>query len=134
MSTNNLYQPVWDKFLPVIAMKLKSALKKQEPEYLVMDQLDFEKASHRKNSKYQFHLELNEGRIIRSKDTSAVGLDFARALKDNALIYSLIKDGIFIFALNNKFVLSLAPKLKAVEQVILETEKPEPEIAVDPKE
>jgi len=118
MSIQNPYQPVWDKFFPVILLKLKSALKKQEAEFLVMDKLDFEKASHRKNSSYMFHLEMNEGRVLKSKDTSSVGMDFARALKENEILFSLIKHGAIVFTLNNKFVLSISPKFKAAEAVV----------------
>jgi hypothetical protein len=110
-----LYQPVWDKFLPVIAMKLKSAIKKQESEYLVMDQLDFQKAGHSKRSNYLFNLELNEGRIINSKSTSGIGIDFARALKEYPPIYEMIKVGVFVFSFNSKYVLSLAQKPRSVE-------------------
>lgn len=117
MSINNLYQSVWDKFFPVILLKLKSALKKQESEFLVMDKLDFEKASHRKNSSYMFHLEMNEGRVLKSKDTSSVGMDFARALKENETIFNIVKHGGIVFNLNNKFVLSIAPKFSAPEVV-----------------
>ena len=111
---NKLYQPVWDKFLPVIAMKLKSAIKKQESEYLAMDQLDFEKAGQSKRSNYLFNLELNEGRIINSKTTSGIGIDFARALKEYPPIYEMIKGGVFVFTFNSKYVLSLSQKPRAV--------------------
>ncbi len=115
MSTQNPYQPVWDKFFPVIYLKLKSALKKQETEFLVMDKLDFEKASHRKNSSYMFRLEMNEGRILKSKETSSVGIDFARAIKENETLFSIVKVGGITFNLNNKFVLSIEPKFKTQE-------------------
>jgi hypothetical protein len=125
--TDKLYQPVWDKFLPVIAMKLKSALRKQESEFLVMDQLDFEKASQRKRLSYQFHLELNEGRVVKSKNTTAVGIDFARALKDYPPVFELLKMGVFIFAFNNKYVLSLMPKFKVAEPVASQPSETQPE-------
>ena len=131
MSVQNLYQSVWDKFLPVILLKLKSALKKQESEFLVMDKLDFEKASHKKNSSYMFRLELNEGRVLKSKDTSSVGMDFARALKENEIIFSLIKDGSFVFSLNNKFVLSIVPKFKSPEPAAEEVKEDIAEVAQD---
>ncbi|CAN5595156.1 hypothetical protein BH11BAC1_BH11BAC1_05130 [soil metagenome] len=138
MSTQNPYQPVWDKFFPVILMKLKSALKKQDAEFLVMDKLDFDKASHRKNSSYMFRLEMNEGRVLKSKDTSSVGMDFARALKDNERLFELVKHGEIIFTLNNKFVLSIAPKFKTEEVTMVETKDESPvetssEKATDPE-
>ena len=109
MNKQNLFQSVWNKFMPVILMKVKLALKKKETEFLVMDKLDFEKASMRKNSTYVFRLELREGRIMKSKDTSSVGLDFANALKASETVFPLIKDESILFNLNNKFVLSITP-------------------------
>ena len=125
MSVQNLYQTVWDKFFPVILMKLKSALKKQESEFLVMDKLDFEKASHRKNSSYVFHLEMNEGRILKSKGTSSVGIDFARAIKENETLFALVKQGGIVFSLSNKFVLSIIPKFNNKETAVAETAETE---------
>ncbi|HKR03447.1 MAG TPA: hypothetical protein VJY62_02340 [Bacteroidia bacterium] len=108
MSNLKIYQSVWNKFLPVIAMKLRSAVKQQELQRLEMDKIDFEKASNRKNCKYQFDLELNEGRTLRSKTTAAIGLDFARALNEYEATREIIKSGIFKFNLNGKFILSIS--------------------------
>ena len=124
MSIQYLYRPVWEKFFPVIHLKLKSALRKQESEFLVMDRLDFEKASRHKNSNFMFRVELNEGRILKSKTTSAVGIEFARALKDSEVLFALIKELSIVFSLNNKFVLSIVPQFvkpqEAVEDVVEE--------------
>ena len=97
--------------MPVIAMKIKTAVRKREPQQLEIDKLDFERASDKKNAKYQFMLEMNEGRTLRSKDNSAIALDFARALNEFDLTKELIKTGSFKFNLNTKFVLSIEAKL-----------------------
>jgi len=107
MSDLNVYQPVWKKFFPVIAIKLKSAIKKGEKQQVAMDRLDFEKASSSKNRKYQFDLELNEGRTLNSKQTSAIGHDFARALNDHEITKELIRTRNFRFNLDSKFVLNI---------------------------
>lgn len=111
MSLNDVYQPVWNKFLPVIYMKLKMVQRKQEPEFLVMDLVDFEKASHRKNSNYQFRLEMKEGRLQKSKTVSSVGLDFARAMKADEPVFNIIKSGHYVFSLNNRCILTISPVL-----------------------
>jgi hypothetical protein len=108
MSNLKIYQSVWNKFLPVIAMKLRTAVKQGELQKLDMDKLDFEKASNRKNCKYQFDLELNEGRTLRSKTTATIGLDFARALNEYEPTRDLIKAGIFKFNLSSKLILSIS--------------------------
>jgi len=113
-----MYQYVWNKFLPVIAMKLKTAVKKREPQQLEIDKLDFERASDKKNAKYQFKLEMNEGRTIRSKDNSAIALDFARALNEFDVTKEILKGGYFRFNMNSKFILTIelnAPPLPAAE-------------------
>ena len=118
MSDLKIYQTVWNKFLPLISMKLKTAVKKAEVQSIGMDKIDFEKASHRKNCKYQFNLEMNEGLVVGRKTTSAVGLDFARALAENDITKELIKTGNYKFNLNNKFILSIEAKpveVKATE-------------------
>jgi hypothetical protein len=107
MSNLKIYQSVWNKFLPVIALKIKSALKQGQVQQLSMDKIDFEKASHRKNCKYQFDLQMNEGRTLSSRTTSAIALDFARALNEYEATKELIKAGTFKFNLSNKFILSI---------------------------
>src|SRR5262249_19221640 len=98
---------VWKKFLPVIAIKIKSAVKNGDKQQVAMDKLDFEKASSSKNRKYQFDLELMEGRTVKSKQTSTVGHDFARALNDYELIKEIIRTNNFKFNLDSKFVLTI---------------------------
>lgn len=113
MSELKIYQTVWNKFLPLISLKLKAAVKKAEPQSIGMDKIDFEKASHRKNCKYQFDVEINEGLVLRRKTTSAVGLDLARALSENEVTREILKTGNYKFNLNNKFILSIEAKLAA---------------------
>jgi hypothetical protein len=108
MSNLKTYQLVWNKFLPVIAMKLKTAVKQGEMQLLEMDKVDFEKAGSSKNSKYQFDLEMNEGRTIRSRTASGIALDFSRALMEFESTKELVKTGNFKFNLNSKFVLSMS--------------------------
>jgi hypothetical protein len=112
-----MYQYVWNKFLPVIALKLKAAVKKREPQQLEIDKLDFERASDKKNAKYQFKLEMNEGRSLRSKDNSAIALDFARALNEYEITKEIIKTGSFKFSMNTKFVLSIEANLPPLASV-----------------
>src|SRR5690349_7959355 len=107
MSDINTYQPVWKKFLPVIVIKIKSAVKNGTQQQVPMDRLDFEKASNSKNRKYQFDLELNEGRTLRSKQTPTIAHDFARALNDHEITKEIIRTRNFRFKLDSKFVLNI---------------------------
>lgn len=108
MSNINVYQSVWNKFLPLITLKVKTAIKSGEVQNIAMDKIDFERASDKKNSKFQFDLEMNEGRSQKTKKTSSIALDFARALNENETAKELLKIGNFKFVLNNKFIMSIA--------------------------
>jgi hypothetical protein len=107
MNDIKIYQPVWNKYMPVITMKLKSAVKNNELQKLGMDKIDFENAGSRKNAKYQFNLEMREGRAISNKSNSPIALDFARALNENDTTKALVKTGHFKFAMDSKFILSI---------------------------
>jgi hypothetical protein len=120
MSDINTYQPVWKKFLPVIVIKLKSAVKNGTQQQIPMDRLDFEKASSSKNRKYQFDLELYDGRTLRSKQTPTIAHDFARALNDHEIVKEIIRTRNFRFNLDSKFVLNIylnTPEKPAVEEL-----------------
>lgn len=108
MSNINIYQSVWNKFLPLITLKVKAAIRIGEVQTIEMDKIDFERASDKKNSKFPFDLEMNEGRSQKSKKTSAIALDFARALNENDTAKDLLKVGNFKFVLSNKFVMSIS--------------------------
>src|ERR1041384_7956595 len=107
MSDLKIYQAVWNKFFPLIALKLKAAVRKSERQSIGMDKIDFEKSSHRKNSKYQFDVEINDGLLVGRKKTTAVGIDFARALSEYEPTKEIIKSGNYRFNLNSKFILSI---------------------------
>ena len=107
MNEVNLYQPVWKKYFPVIAIKLKKAIRNNAAEELLMDRLDFEKAANKKNSAYQFSFELNEGLLLNSTKVSAPGRDFAKALNDHDVLKELVKIGSFKFSMGSKFILTI---------------------------
>ena len=107
MSDTKMYQQVWNKYFPVIILKIKSAIKKNEMQHLGIDKIDFENASTRKSVKFQFNLEMKEGRTLTNKNNSAVARDFARALNEYEITKELIRTGHFKFIMNNKFVLSI---------------------------
>lgn len=129
MSNINIYQSVWNKFLPLITLKVKSAIRSGEVQTIEMDKIDFERASDKKNSKFPFDLEMNEGRSQKSKKTSAIALDFARALNENDTAKDLLKVGNFKFVLSNKFVMSISANTVMQANAAAAAENPEvPEV------
>lgn len=115
MSESKTYQPVWNKYFPVIILKIKSALKNNDQQQFSLDRMDFENASQRKNAKFQFNIETREGRSLVNKKTSPVGRDFVRALIENEVTNKLIKEANFKFDMNTKFVLSI--QLSETQQI-----------------
>ncbi len=110
MSEANIYQRVWGKYMPLIVLKLKTAISKNEPQALHVDKYDFENAAIRKNAAYSFSLELKEGRAINNSASTALSRDFLNALNESQAIKDLIKTGHFKFSMGNKFILTLQVK------------------------
>jgi hypothetical protein len=101
------YQRVWNKYLPVIVMKLRTAVKSNEPQALNLDKYDFENAGVRKNAAFKFNLELKEGRAINNSNGTAMARDFALAMNEHEVAKDMIKTGHFTFSMGNKFILTI---------------------------
>ena len=107
MSVNNTYQRIWSKYAPVIALKLKQAITKNELQEVVLDKFDFANTGSKKNAVFSFSIEYREGRALNSGNLSAVARDFAAALNENLPAKEMVKTGHFTFKMGNKFVLSI---------------------------
>ena len=107
MSAANPYQRVWSKYIPVISMKLKTAIAKNESQAMNLDRFDFENAGLRKNTSHAFNLELREGRAQNSGKLSTLAKEFALSLNENQTIKDILKAGHFNFKVDSKFVLTI---------------------------
>ena len=110
MSETNIYQRVWSKYMPLITLKLRTAINKNEPQVLSIDKYDFENAAIKKNAAYSFNLEMKEGRAINNTASAAVAKDFANALNESQAMKDLTKTGHFKFSMGNKFILTIQAK------------------------
>ena len=110
MSEANIYQRVWSKYMPLIILKLKSAINKNEAQVLNIDKYDFENAAIKKNSVYSFNLEMKEGRAINNTASAALARDFALAINENQVMKDLTRQGHYKFSMGNKFILSIQVK------------------------
>lgn len=110
MAEANIYQRVWSKYMPLIILKLRSAINKNEPQVLSIDKYDFENAAIKKNSAYSFSLEMKEGRAINNSASAALARDFASALNENETMKDMTRKGHFKFSMGNKFVLTIQAK------------------------
>ena len=96
--------------MPLIVLKLKSAISKNEPQVLNLDKYDFENAAIKRNAAYSFNLEMKEGRAINNSASSALARDFALALNENQAMKDMTRSGHFKFSMGNKFVLTIQVK------------------------
>jgi hypothetical protein len=110
MGEANIYQRVWSKYMPLISLKLKTAISKNEPQMLNIDKYDFENAAIRKNAAYSFSLEMRDGRAINNSASAALARDFALALNENQGMKDMTKSGHFKFSMGNKFILTIQSK------------------------
>lgn len=120
MSDSKVYQPVWNKYMAVLILKIKEAVKKGEPQSFTMDKIDFESASSRKNAKYQFNVEMKEGRIAINKNNAAIARDFVRAINEHDSLKEIVRSRPFKFVLDSKFALTITANWvaeKAKEEV-----------------
>lgn len=106
--------------MAVLILKIKEAVKKGEPQSFTMDKIDFESASSRKNAKYQFNVEMKEGRIAINKNNAAIARDFVRAINEHDSLKEIVRSRPFKFVLDSKFALTITANWvaeKAKEEV-----------------
>ena len=96
--------------MPLIILKLKSAINKNESQVLNLDKYDFENAAIKKNAAYSFNLEMKDGRAINNTASAALARDFVLALNENQTIKDMTRSGHFKFSMGNKFVLTIQMK------------------------
>jgi hypothetical protein len=106
MSANKPFQRIWTKYLPIIALKLRQAISKNEPQELAVDRFDFANTSNSKTA-YSFNLEFKNGVAMNSMKMSAIAREFAAALNENQTAMDMVKSGHFTFKMGSKFVLSI---------------------------
>jgi hypothetical protein len=108
MSSNRPYQRVWTKYSPLITLKLKQAISKNEPQELAIDKFDFINTSSNKNvASYTFSLEYKNGMTMNNLKMSAVAREFAAVLTENTVAMEIVKAGHFTFKMGSKFILSI---------------------------
>jgi hypothetical protein len=110
MAETNIYQRVWSKYMPLIVLKLKTAISKNEKQEVSLDKYDFENAAIKRNAAYSFNLEMKEGRAINNSASTALARDFASAINENQAMKDLTRSGHYKFSMGNKFVLTIQVK------------------------
>jgi hypothetical protein len=107
MGASNSFQRIWSKYQPLITLKLKLAISKNEPQELLIDKFDFDKVSTNKNASPGFTLDYKDGATSNSMKMSTIAREFAAALNENTAVKDLIRTGHFTFKMGSKYTLSI---------------------------
>jgi hypothetical protein len=107
MSAGKAFQRIWSKYTPLIALKLKQAILKNEPQQIALDSFDFTTALGTKTAAYRFSLDFVNGATSNSMKMTNVAREFADALNANDTVKGLIRKGRFTFKMGSDFKLSI---------------------------
>ena|SRR3569832_84184 len=108
MNANNAFQRIWVKYSPLITLKLKQAISKNEAQAINVDKFDFSKAvTGKNNSAFSFTLEYYDGIARNSMKLPAAARELAAVLNENAATKEMIKSGHFTFKMGSTFILSI---------------------------
>ena len=115
MKELDVYQAVWKKYLPVIAMKIKEAQRKNESVSFPLYKPEFQVASKRKKISFEFDLEMKDSRVLNNSSIPPIAKDLSEALRQNLAMKQQIGIGHFKFTMNSDFIMSIAVESVEVE-------------------
>ena len=116
-----MFTQTWSKYLPVIRILLKSAIK--EDQMIRLNTFDFQKAATVRKAGYRFTIELNNGKVTNMLGLPDIAKDFYTVLLSNPEARDILKDKGFVISFNTRYELGIknVPVL-AVEPVEEEAE------------
>jgi hypothetical protein len=100
-----MYTHIWNKYLSVIRILLKRAVK--EEQNLQLNVSDFEKTGPQKKTGFNFTLEFHKGRVNNLAGLSGVAKELSAVLVQDPLISELLQLGEYHLSMNSKFVLGI---------------------------
>lgn len=115
MKELDIYQAVWKKYLPVIAMKIKEAQRKNEAVSFNLYKPEFQEASKRKKISFDFELEMKDSRVMNNSSIPPIAKDLSEALRQNIAMKQQIGIGSFKFSMNADFILTILAEPQVVE-------------------
>jgi len=111
-----MFSQTWKKYLPVIIILLKRSI--QGDQTLSMDHADFERAAGGRKIKFSFsNLRLTRLKMNTDNKHSAVALDLATLLQEDAVTKQVITDLCLEFSMNNGCELLIRNTTPVVEPV-----------------
>src|ERR1043165_7697394 len=101
MSAHLAFQRIWSKYLPIINIKLRQAIAKNEPQTVQMDKYDFFKVSAAKGTTaYTFTVDFRNGMATNNFKLPVVAREFVHALYENPMAKSMVKSGHITFKMS----------------------------------
>lgn len=100
-----MFVQVWKKYLPVITLLLKKSV--SSPQVLQMSAFDFTKAAGGRKLKYNFDIELVNGRLNPEEKQSSLAKDLAIFLQEDQVVKALLKKQHIRFSLSSGFELTI---------------------------
>ncbi len=108
MNANHAFQQIWSKYLPIINLKLRQAIAKNEAQTLQMDKYDFTKIAATKGSTaFTFTLDFRNGMATNNMKLPLVAREFVAALNENKTSKEMIQSGYITFKMSAAFILSI---------------------------
>lgn len=107
MKNIDVYQPVWKKYLPVLAMRMKQAIRNNQSYGITLYKPEFLYVAKKKKEVFDFALEIKAGRVMNGADHTPIAKDFSEVIKTDLTLRQTMGNGHFKFTLNAEFVLTI---------------------------
>ena len=106
MKEKNLYYSLWQKYLPVIALQMKNAVKGIKE--IKMSRSEFEVYGNRVISDYVINLEINDGKVVNNIEGSAVARDLFDILCTDNACKKMLDHRYYKFSMGKSFILKIS--------------------------
>jgi hypothetical protein len=106
MTDKNLYYPLWTKYLPVITVQMKNAVKGMKE--VRMTKPEFDLHGNKKIADYIFDLEINNGKVSNNIRGKTVARDLYDTIQQNPSSKVLLENRHYKFSLGKDLVLKIS--------------------------
>jgi hypothetical protein len=100
-----MYTHIWKKYLPIIRILLKKSI--TESQVLNLNRIDFERAGTARKAGYKFKIEFIGGKVANIISSSALAMQLAQVMTEDAPTMEILNEHNFEIALNTKFQLTI---------------------------
>jgi hypothetical protein len=106
MSDQNIYFPLWKKYLPIIAMQMKNAVNGNKE--IKFYRNEFEGLGNRKIADYKFNLEIKNGKAVNDIRGIAVARGLFEILQQDESCKKLFQDRNYKLSMGKEFILRIS--------------------------